>query len=113
VVDDLVGTLAQDAIAITRRERGAMLVLVTQMNLEGDLVPRALATCPETGGHERRSVWALVLVNDGSGWTCAATAVTFQPVRSSRAAPRKASDAMASASATSVVRTVSAMVART
>lgn len=54
VVDDLVGTLAQDAIAITRRERGAMLALVTQMNLEGDLVPRA--ACPETGGHERRSV---------------------------------------------------------
>jgi hypothetical protein len=33
-----------------------MLALATQMKLEGDLVPRALAACPEAGGQERRSV---------------------------------------------------------
>ncbi len=30
--------------------------LAARMNLEGGLVPRALAACPETGGHEHRSV---------------------------------------------------------
>ena len=55
----------------------------------------------------------LTPVNDGSGWTCAAAAATSQPVRSSRAALRKASHAIVSASATSVVTTVSATVTRT
>ena len=40
-------------------------------------------------------------------------AATSQPVRSSRAALQKASDAMASATATSVAATESAMVTRT
>jgi hypothetical protein len=55
-LEEIAGTLAQDAIAITRQERGDMLALATQMKLEGDLVPRALAACPETDGQERRSV---------------------------------------------------------
>jgi hypothetical protein len=33
-----------------------MLALATQMKLEGDLVPRVLAACPETDGQERRPV---------------------------------------------------------
>ena len=33
-----------------------MLALATQINLEGDLVSRALAACPKTGGQERSSV---------------------------------------------------------
>jgi hypothetical protein len=55
-LEDIAGTLAQDAIAITGQERGDMLALATRMNLQGDLVPRALAACPETGGRERRSM---------------------------------------------------------
>ena len=55
-LEEIAGTLAQDAIAITGQERGDMLALATQMKLEGDLVPRALAACPEAGGQERRSV---------------------------------------------------------
>jgi hypothetical protein len=54
-LEDIAGTLAQDAIAITGQERGDMLALATRMNLHGDLVPRALAACPQTGGPERRS----------------------------------------------------------
>ena len=53
------------------------------------------------------------LVNGGSGWTSAVAAVTSQPFRSSRAALRKASHPVVRASATSVERTVSAMVTRT
>ena len=41
-------------IAITRQERGDMLALAARMKLEGDLVPRALAACPEMGDRERR-----------------------------------------------------------
>jgi|SRR5271165_1965709 len=52
---EIAGTLAQDVIAITGQERAAMLALAARMNLEGDLVLRALAACPQTGGHERRS----------------------------------------------------------
>ena len=47
-LEDIAGTLAQDAIAITGQERGDMLALATRMKLEGDLVPRALAACPRT-----------------------------------------------------------------
>ena len=54
-LEGIAGTLAQDAIAITGQERGDMLALAARMNLEGDLVSRALAACPEAGGHERRS----------------------------------------------------------
>jgi len=54
-LEEIAGTLAQDAIAITGQERGDMLALADRMNLDGGLVPRALAVCPETDGHERRS----------------------------------------------------------
>ena len=53
-LEDIAGTLAQDAIAITGQERGDMLALAARMNLEGDLVPRALAACPQTADLERR-----------------------------------------------------------
>jgi hypothetical protein len=53
-LEEIAGTLAQDGIAITGQERGDMLALATQMKLEGDLVSRALAACPQTGGHELR-----------------------------------------------------------
>ena len=53
-LEDIAGTLAQDAIAITGQERGDMLALAARMNLEGDLVPRALAACPQAAGLERR-----------------------------------------------------------
>ena len=53
-LEDIAGTLAQDAIAITGQERGDMLALAARMNLEGDLVPRALAACPQATGLERR-----------------------------------------------------------
>ena len=53
-LEDIAGTLAQDAIAITGQERADMLALADRMNLEGDLVPRALAACPQTAGLERR-----------------------------------------------------------
>jgi hypothetical protein len=55
-LEEIAGTLAQDAIAITGTERGDMLALATRMKLQGDLVPRALAACPETDGRERRSL---------------------------------------------------------
>jgi len=54
-LEEIAGTLAQDAIAITGPERAAMLALAVRMNLEGDLVLRTLAACPQAGGHERRS----------------------------------------------------------
>ena len=53
-LEDIAGTLAQDAIAITGQQRADMLALAARMNLEGDLVPRALAACPQTAGLERR-----------------------------------------------------------
>ncbi|HEX2819170.1 MAG TPA: MafI family immunity protein [Streptosporangiaceae bacterium] len=53
-LEEIAGTLAEDTIAITGQERGDMLALATQMKLEGDLVPRALAACPQTGSQERR-----------------------------------------------------------
>jgi hypothetical protein len=53
-LEEIAGTLAQDAIAITPQERAEMLALAARMNLEGDLVLRALAACPEMGGRERR-----------------------------------------------------------
>jgi len=55
-LEEIAGTLAQDAIAITGQERGDMLALAARMKLEGGLVPRALAACPETGNRERRPV---------------------------------------------------------
>jgi hypothetical protein len=55
-LEEIAGTLAQDAIAIIGQERGDMLALAARMSLEGDLVPRALAACPKTGGRERRSL---------------------------------------------------------
>ena len=95
-LEEIAGTLAQDAIAITRQERSDMLALAARMNLEGDLVSRVLAACPEVGNREHRPMCSLARVNGGSG-----------------TALRKASHAMASASATSVVNTVSATVTRT
>jgi len=53
-LEEIAGTLAQDTIAITRQERGDMLAPAARMKLEGDLVPRALAACPEMGDRERR-----------------------------------------------------------
>ena len=53
-LEDIAGTLAQDAIAITGQERADILALAARMNLEGDLIPRALAACPQTAGHENR-----------------------------------------------------------
>ncbi len=55
-LEEIAGTLAQDATAITGQERGDMLALAARMKLEGGLVPRALAACPETGNPERRPV---------------------------------------------------------
>ena len=55
-LEEIADTLAQDAIAITGQERAAMLALAARMKLEGGLVPRALAACPQTGNPERRSV---------------------------------------------------------
>ena len=43
-LEDIAGTLAQDAI--TNQERGHMIALADRMKLEGGLVPRALAACP-------------------------------------------------------------------
>ena len=57
-LEEIAGTLGQDTIAITGQERGNMLGLAARMKLEGDLVPRALAACPQTGGPERRRVIA-------------------------------------------------------
>jgi len=53
-LEEIAGTLAQAAIAITDHERADMLALAARMNLEDDLVPRALAACPDMGGRERR-----------------------------------------------------------
>jgi hypothetical protein len=52
----MAGILAQDAIAVTDQERGDMMALADRMQLEGDLVPRALAVCPRTEGGEHRAV---------------------------------------------------------
>ena len=51
-LEEVAGTLAQHAIAITGQERGDMRALATQMKLHSDLVSRALAACPQTGGHK-------------------------------------------------------------
>jgi hypothetical protein len=51
---EIAGTLAQDAIAITGQERGDMLALAARDETRRDLVPRALAACPQTGGPKRR-----------------------------------------------------------
>ena len=53
-LEDIAGTLAQDAIAVTDQERLDMMTLAARMNLEGGLVPRALAACPRTQGGEDR-----------------------------------------------------------
>ena len=45
-LEDIAGTLAQDAIAITGQERGDILALAARMKPDGGLVPRALAACP-------------------------------------------------------------------
>ena len=55
-LEEIAGTLAQDAIAITGQEHGDMLALAARMNLDGGLVPRALAACPQADGHQRLSV---------------------------------------------------------
>ena len=112
-LEEIAGTLAQDVIAITGQERVAMLALAARMNLEGDLVLRALAACPRAGGHGRRSIW---------GWRRLLAAPAG--LRPRRRPPRGRSGhrgrrcgrrpyAMASASATSVAATVIASVTRT
>ena len=55
-LEEIAGTLAQDAIAITGQEHRDMLALAARMDLKGGLVPRALAACPEPGNREHRSV---------------------------------------------------------
>jgi hypothetical protein len=44
-LEELAGAVAQDTIAITDHERGDMLALACQMEMD-DLVPRALESCP-------------------------------------------------------------------
>ena len=53
-LEDIAGTLAQDAIAITGQERADMMALAARMKLEGGLVPRALAACPQTEEEQHR-----------------------------------------------------------
>ena len=53
-LEEIADTLAQDAIAITGQERGDMLALAARMNLDGGLVPCALAACPQAAGLEHR-----------------------------------------------------------
>jgi hypothetical protein len=48
-LEDMAGMLAHGKSAITGAERGDMLALVGRMKLEGGLVPRALAACPQAG----------------------------------------------------------------
>jgi hypothetical protein len=45
-LEEISGALAQDTVAITDQERAAMLALASQMGVD-DLVPRALAFCPQ------------------------------------------------------------------
>lgn len=51
-LEEIAGTLAQDQVAITGQERAGMLALAARMKLEANLVPRALAACPQSGGRE-------------------------------------------------------------
>lgn len=44
-LEQIAGALAQDTIAITGQERGDMLALARQMQMD-DPVPRALESCP-------------------------------------------------------------------
>ena len=53
-LEDIAGTLAQDAIAITGQERADMMALAARMKLEGGLVPRALAACPRPQEEQHR-----------------------------------------------------------
>jgi hypothetical protein len=55
-LEEIVGTLAQDKVAVTEQDRSDILALAARMKLDGDLVPRALAACPQTNGQERRPV---------------------------------------------------------
>jgi hypothetical protein len=49
-LEDMAGMLAHGTIAITGAEREDMLALAARMKLEGGLVPRALAACPQAAG---------------------------------------------------------------
>jgi hypothetical protein len=53
-LEEIAGTLAQDAIAVTDPGAPDMMALAARLKLEGDLVPRALAACPDNGDRERR-----------------------------------------------------------
>jgi hypothetical protein len=55
-LEDIAGTVAQHAIAITGQERDGMLALAARMNLEGRPRPARTGTCPQTGDQQRRSV---------------------------------------------------------
>jgi hypothetical protein len=44
-LEEIAGALAQDTIAVTDQERGAMLALTRQMKT-GGIVPHALGFCP-------------------------------------------------------------------
>ena len=47
-LEAITGTLAQGTIAVTDQEHVDMLALAAKMKLEGELVPRALAACPQS-----------------------------------------------------------------
>ena len=53
-LEEIAGTLAQDAIAVTDQERGDMMALADRMKLEDGLVPRALAACPRPQEEQHR-----------------------------------------------------------
>ena len=48
-LEDIAGMLAHGKIAITGAEREDMLALAGRMKLEGGLLARALAACPQAG----------------------------------------------------------------
>jgi hypothetical protein len=45
-LEEIAGTLAQDAIAITAQEHVGMLALARHMKVDDNLVPLALGFCP-------------------------------------------------------------------
>jgi hypothetical protein len=49
-LEEIAGTLARHAIAITDQERQDMLALARHMKMDDDLVPRALTRCPVPHG---------------------------------------------------------------
>jgi hypothetical protein len=48
-LEDMAGMLAHGRIAITSQERRDMLALAGRMKAEGDVVRRAVESCPQAG----------------------------------------------------------------